>query len=128
MRENVCDATFSQNFSNQNFPSKKSARNLIQNASMFALIFSVKFRTLIIVGSGKSKKILLLKSFFFGLPILSFCNASKQNRLSWGPSRACVQAGSPLYHVINMNTRTWVSPYPFIRDQTTGKGSKEHDS
>ena len=30
---------------------------------------------------------------------------------SWGPSRACVQAGSPLYHVINMNTRTWGSPY-----------------
>ena len=24
----------------------------------------------------------------------------------WGPSRACVQAGLPLYHVINMNTRT----------------------
>ena len=25
---------------------------------------------------------------------------------AWGLSRACVQAGSPLYHVINMNTRT----------------------
>ena len=24
----------------------------------------------------------------------------------WGPSSACVQAGSLLYHVINMNTRT----------------------
>ena len=24
----------------------------------------------------------------------------------WGPSRACVQAGPALYHVINMDTRT----------------------
>ena len=24
--------------------------------------------------------------------------------LVWGPSTACVQAGSPLFHVINMNT------------------------
>ena len=25
----------------------------------------------------------------------------------WGPSRACVQAGPALFHVINKNTRTW---------------------
>ena len=61
------------------FQIEKSARNLIQNASMFGLIFSVKFQTLVIVGSGKSKEIFLLKSFLFGLPIPSLSNASKQN-------------------------------------------------
>ena len=29
----------------------------------------------------------------------------------WGPSRACVQAVSPLFHVINMNTPSWGSPF-----------------
>ena len=26
---------------------------------------------------------------------------------TWGPSRACVQASPALYHMINMDTRTW---------------------
>ena len=82
MRENVCDATFSQFFFQiKIFQIEKSARNLIQNASMFGLIFSV-FQTLVIVWSGKSKKIVLLKSFFFGLPIPRLSNASKQNWLN----------------------------------------------
>ena len=31
----------------------------------------------------------------------------KVSSFKWGPSRACVQAGLALYHVININTRTW---------------------
>ena len=34
-------------------------------------------------------------------------NKSLQNAPIWGPSRACVQAGPALYHMINKNTRTW---------------------
>ena len=42
--------------------------------------------------------------------------------LTWGPSRACVQAGSPLYHVTNMNTRTWGSPLFFCVNKRYWEG------
>ena len=34
-------------------------------------------------------------------------NGCKNLHTNWGSSRACVQTGPALYHVINMNTRTW---------------------
>ena len=45
-------------------------------------------------------------TFWLVTPVDLF-NKSLQNAPIWGPSRACVQAGPVLYHVINRNTRTW---------------------
>ena len=65
MREIFVTKRFHSFFQVKIFQMEKSARNLIQNASMFGLISSVKFQTLVIVRTGKSKKIHMLKSFFF---------------------------------------------------------------
>ena len=38
--------------------------------------------------------------------VLSLTLVQTVSVMKWGPSRACVQAGPALYHVINKNTRT----------------------
>ena len=77
MREIFVTKRFHSFFQVKIFQMEKSARNLIQNASMFGLISSVKFQTLVIVRTGKSKKIHMLKSFFFWLPIPSLSKRVK---------------------------------------------------
>ena len=48
--------------------------------------------------------------YLFHLVLKATTNSGSIVNKQWGSWRACVQAGLPLYHVINMNTRTWESP------------------
>ena len=51
-------------------------------------------------------------------------DAIAANCMLWGPSRACVQAGPFLYHVINMNIRTWDCGWHLLLYNTLSFGIK----